>query len=653
MNLNAKTRDPLSLLILLGFVCQGFAWENYVAPVLTLLLWVACAWLHRPARIIPKHLEFLCLFAAIIMFAFFNIGSRSVFRRSLDVGNALLVIQALWMLRPVTARERLYSLAMAITQLAIGAQVIVDYEFILLLAAAIVLIPKALHETAAGKFEEGAVSEPFRLREWRAELAVIAVVMALFFVLFPRGQILTRGFINVGEAPLSPRMDMVTSAFRSSDRPLFQISGESIGPLKSYTLDTFDGRRWIGSQASQAMGGRFSADTDECLKRRVDVKSVRSMGNALPTDGDVVNLTGDFFLNRYLSEQGGVFFVPMWGRVDGFYEYWIRRDGKAKKTRLTRQELRRYTSIPKQSERLEKWISETAPEGTAPLELAKKLEGRLKTDLVYELGVPNLDEQNPVDDFIFNQKRGHCERFASALAVMLRMRGVPSRIVIGYVPGERNQFADFHTVTANDAHAWVEAYTEGAGWTAFDGTAPSEGGPGRRKRSVQEAFYDWIEYVWYSKIVSLSESDQKTVLRAIGSMLDSLFELASRWRWALLPAVAALAAGILITGILAKRSAPQTAPGKRKTNRGKPSMSSIAASGFYGRMLKLLAKRGLRKAPTQTPLEFQEAIDNVAFPRADDTRLVSKAFCDAKYGEKTLEAELTKKVDTALSRLRE
>jgi len=80
------------------------------------------------------------------------------------------------------------------------------------------------------------------------------------------------------------------------------------------------------------------------------------------------------------------------------------------------------------------------------------------------------------DDLVnfLQNKRGYCEQYAAAMAVMLRAAGVPARVVLGYTPGT---FEDgVWTVTTDDAHAWVEAYISGVGWMPFD---PTPIGPGR------------------------------------------------------------------------------------------------------------------------------------------------------------------------------
>lgn len=93
---------------------------------------------------------------------------------------------------------------------------------------------------------------------------------------------------------------------------------------------------------------------------------------------------------------------------------------------------------------------------------------------LYSLSTEPGTSGSDLVDFLTN-RRGYCEQYAAAMAVMMRFANIPARVVIGYTPGTRN--AGLWTVTTDDAHAWVEAYFEGIGWVPFDPT-PLGGGRG-------------------------------------------------------------------------------------------------------------------------------------------------------------------------------
>ena len=93
-----------------------------------------------------------------------------------------------------------------------------------------------------------------------------------------------------------------------------------------------------------------------------------------------------------------------------------------------------------------------------------------REDFYYTLEPPALGS-NSVDQFLFQTRRGFCEHYASAFAVMMRFAGVPARVVLGYQGGEINPLAGHMIVRQSDAHAWTEVWLDGRGWTRIDPTA--------------------------------------------------------------------------------------------------------------------------------------------------------------------------------------
>ncbi|MHB8510422.1 MAG: transglutaminase-like domain-containing protein, partial [Candidatus Dormibacteria bacterium] len=87
----------------------------------------------------------------------------------------------------------------------------------------------------------------------------------------------------------------------------------------------------------------------------------------------------------------------------------------------------------------------------------------------YSLDTPRLPTgADATDQFLFNDRVGFCEQFATALAVLVRQAGIPARLAIGYAQGEHDSLTGSFTVRARDAHAWVEIYFPGTGWVPFD-----------------------------------------------------------------------------------------------------------------------------------------------------------------------------------------
>ncbi len=102
----------------------------------------------------------------------------------------------------------------------------------------------------------------------------------------------------------------------------------------------------------------------------------------------------------------------------------------------------------------------------------------------YTLEPPPLGA-NSVDEFLFDTKRGFCGHYASAFAVLMRAAGIPARVVTGYVGGTYNRYAHAWILRQSDAHAWVEVWIEGSGWTRVDPTAAID--PSRVDRRLRDA----------------------------------------------------------------------------------------------------------------------------------------------------------------------
>ena len=106
---------------------------------------------------------------------------------------------------------------------------------------------------------------------------------------------------------------------------------------------------------------------------------------------------------------------------------------------------------------------------------------------VYTLAPPRLGNE-PVDDFLFNTKRGFCEHYASSFVYLMRAAGVPARIVTGYQGGELNPNGNYLIIRQSDAHAWAEVWLEGSGWVRVDPTSAVS--PSRIESGIGSALSD-------------------------------------------------------------------------------------------------------------------------------------------------------------------
>ncbi len=141
------------------------------------------------------------------------------------------------------------------------------------------------------------------------------------------------------------------------------------------------------------------------------------------------------------------------------------------------------------------WTGNAIDPSTKLARIAKALEASYRYSLSFTRANP--DDEDALLDFLFTHREGHCEYFASALALLARTQGVPARVVAGYRVVEHNRLGDYHVVRENNAHAWVEAWLPDHGWTTVDAT-PASAQPqnGDRDASMLSALADALSASW-------------------------------------------------------------------------------------------------------------------------------------------------------------
>jgi protein-glutamine gamma-glutamyltransferase len=153
---------------------------------------------------------------------------------------------------------------------------------------------------------------------------------------------------------------------------------------------------------------------------------------------------------------------------------------------------------------------------------------------------------DPLDDFLFTKKRGNCEFFASSCAVLLRMAGVPARLVGGYRGGTYNQMGGYYLVTDDMAHVWVEAYLPGRGWATVDPSAWSTGfarkvGAGQQLR----LYFDAVGFYWNKAVITYDLEKQIALVRTAGAKARNLRLPADLWKYLAACGVALPSLGLL------------------------------------------------------------------------------------------------------------
>jgi len=276
---------------------------------------------------------------------------------------------------------------------------------------------------------------------------------------------------------------------------------------------------------------------------------------------------------------------------------------------------------------------------------ARAIEQYLK-GFAYSLDLKQ-SKSDPLAEFLFETREGHCEYFATAMTIMLRTIGIPARVVNGFQMGEYNDISKLWVVRESDAHSWVEVSFPNIGWVEFDPTPPAgiNDYMSSGLMALARKYFDALEVFWIDYVVTLDSQEQTSIMLEMQSRLRALKDEAyryyastTRWmkktasnliverRWSITSIVKT--AGLMITlalslmavyVLIAHRKRRRFAPTGYGPwwhrlfivplwRRKKMADSNHTASAilFYEEMLSLTSRAGMVKPPDQTPVEFAQ-----------------------------------------------
>jgi transglutaminase-like putative cysteine protease len=254
-----------------------------------------------------------------------------------------------------------------------------------------------------------------------------------------------------------------------------------------------------------------------------------------------------------------------------------------------------------------------------------------RSDAFFYSLTPPLLGADSVDEFLFDTRRGFCEHYAGSFVFLMRVAGVPARVVTGYQGGEPNSFGNYLIVRQSDAHAWAEVWLESRGWVRIDPTAAVA--PRRIESGLAAALpageplpllaridsallmqlrmtWDTLNNDWNLWVLGYGQERQYDLLSRLG------FEMAS---WKELAAGLAAAVGALLLGfsgfMLWRRSPVGTDP----------------AAGIYQCFCRKLARIGIVRQPNEGPADFTKRTAMLRPDLASDSAEIGKLYIALRY----------------------
>ncbi len=299
-------------------------------------------------------------------------------------------------------------------------------------------------------------------------------LMLVVFVLFPRipgpfWALPTRG---AGVSGLDDEMSPGTlSSLSLSDAVAFRVTFDDAVPppeqryWRGPVLNRFDGRTWRGAN-TQPLTTADIEHLGNAVAYRITLQPhnrpwLFALDMPATWSDRSARMTLDYQL---VSSQ----------MVDQLRSYDLESYPQFKAGAEIGNHLRRYTLDfgPKiRNPRSQAWARHLRDGGASDLEIVTSVLRMFREQpFVYTLEPPPLG-MNSVDEFLWNTREGFCEHYASSFTFLMRVAGIPARVVTGYQGGEINPLGGHLTVRQSDAHAWSEVWLDGQGWVRVDPTA--------------------------------------------------------------------------------------------------------------------------------------------------------------------------------------
>lgn len=314
----------------------------------------------------------------------------------------------------------------------------------------------------------------------------------------------------------------------------------------------------------------------------------------------------------------------------------------------------RYLQLPENLDpRIDRLATQIILEANAGnrYDAAKAIESYLQREYGYSLEM-KASGPEPLSDFLFNVRTGHCEYFATAMTVLLRTHGIAARVVNGFLPGEYNEASGAYTVRQSDAHSWVEVYfPETRSWVTFDPT-PSAGRaePVHTGITAQlQKYAEALELLWFQYVVGYDKQEQRSLATSLHNQVfdytrvisNAFATLQSYLTTNVITAAVGILALALLIGlvIFGKRIVRWTRTGRARSLVEGRTYSRVQ---FYERLVSLLEQRGLERDNHLTPLEFANTLNS------NEAVLITRAYNRVRYGSEKLSAIERKEIERAL-----
>ena len=424
--------------------------------------------------------------------------------------------------------------------------------------------------------------------------------------------------------------------------------------LRGASFDRYNGHSWSRTTSSNQLRAeqigssvriRRWPDPVHDRKLRIDLEAIDPSVVFLPPDAAALtlltpaNVVPSAVPTLYASAEGQLSYRSS-AETGLRYEVALADGSEAPVPALDAAARARYLALPtdlpgRVAELAKSWIgNETDAERRA-----KRVEAALRKGYRYDLESPSGGAKNPLDDFLFVSKRGHCEFYSTAMAVLLRTQGVPTRNVNGFIGGTFNRFGRYYAVRQGDAHSWVEVYVDGKGWVRFDPTPPAAAAPQSEITGVLAFVRDMVEAAaqrWDRNVVGYDMGQQVSLLRAVRNRYSSLksnSRVASTMLASPRRALLSVLGLLLVVGGAVYWLRRRRQPRAKLTPPSEVETRQRETAELYRALDAALALRGAPRPSGTPPLTHARGLASLGHPVATPVLRLTERYLRARFGK--------------------
>jgi transglutaminase-like putative cysteine protease len=655
---------------------------------------------YRTIKGLPEPLSARGAFLLSCGYIFFFLVDSAVISRSFIPASIHLVLflQLAKLYQNKSDKDYLYLIVLSFLQVLAASSLTIDMSFVATLFLFLVALVSTLMSFDMYRLERNTtiqtqeVGAPLTGMSVWATIWIIVTGVVLFLIIprvgtgyFTRAadqSLLVSGFtdrVQLGEIGEVKRSTAVVMHAR-------QITGTPFAVLKwrGIALDRFDGRNWFRTDRRHSLLEAYaeneyrvhpvvqSRDTAsyEILLEPLATSTLFAPHQVRAVSGQLQGVERDSDDSLYLrfptarrTQYQVLSEIPNRSRM---------HDSGSTESPVPEEVSRRYLQLPRDLDpRITQLANDITAKGKSTLDKASLVESYLKKNYKYTLNLTWEPGPQPVNTFLFESKSGHCEYFASSMALLLRAAGIPTRLINGFLMGEYNPVGQDYIVRESDAHSWIEVYVPDRGWIEFDPTPPD---PNHHDMSLAlqiSQYFDAMELFWNSYILVYDSGAQLQLFRSaqdrVQSVQATLRHTSDQWvdrgqrfsdRSAALITVLAQTPGFWALAILCilagaaykQRGSLRIQLQIWRVRRGRRDASEDVIEQMFYRAARIAERRTRKRRPAETWREWIFGL-----PDTDGRSILTGAleiFERAKYGRRSVSASEFAFLDESVRRLR-